>query len=151
MNDVVALIRKIAEQINLLSLNASIEAARAGSAGRGFAVVAGEIKSLATQVATASQTIEADIKEVQATSTDVVNALMAIQHAVEGVQYAVVSTATAVEEQSSVTTTISANMRTASSSVASISDSLGDILRLVEAASSSASDGKQTLNNAMTD
>jgi methyl-accepting chemotaxis protein len=149
MNDVVALIKKIAEQINLLSLNASIEAARAGAAGRGFAVVAGEIKSLANQVTAASQKIEQDISDVQLTSADVVKSLAAILHAVASVQDAIVSTATAVEEQSSVTSMIASNMQNASSSVASVYDSLGDILKLVDAANSSAIEGKETLNTAI--
>ena len=149
MSDVVALIQEIAGQINLLSLNAAIEAARAGSAGRGFAVVAGEIKALADQVASASRKIEQDIGDVQATSAEVVHSLAGIQAAVESVKNAVVSTAIAVEEQSAVTGTISSSMKSASSSVASINESLGGILHLVQEANSSARDGKQTLNNAV--
>ncbi|WP_168166079.1 methyl-accepting chemotaxis protein [Bosea sp. PAMC 26642] len=65
---VVGLIADIAAQTNLLALNATIEAARAGEAGRGFAVVAAEVKSLATQTASATQDIASQIAELAASA-----------------------------------------------------------------------------------
>lgn len=72
---VVNLIKNFAEQTNVLALNASLEAARAGEEGRGFAIVAEEIRELAQQSAKATDDIEKLISSIQRATSEVVTAM----------------------------------------------------------------------------
>ncbi len=89
MTNIIDMITGIADRINLLSLNAAIEAARAGDAGRGFAVVADEISKLADQTTQSikeiNHLIKANESEISSSLSGVENAIQKISYIIEGV------------------------------------------------------------------
>lgn len=103
IGQVVGLISDIAEQTNLLALNATIEAARAGEAGRGFAVVASEVKDLASQTAKATEQITEQITMLQTETTGAAGSIEEIAGTIEQINTITGTVAEAVEQQGSAT------------------------------------------------
>ena len=113
IGDVVNLINDIAEQTNLLALNATIEAARAGEAGKGFAVVASEVKELAMQTGKATEEISDQITAIQAVTRDSVAAICDISRTIEEIDKYAVTVASAIDQQRTATREISDSVQQA--------------------------------------
>ncbi|MEM6712652.1 MAG: cache domain-containing protein [Pseudomonadota bacterium] len=107
IGDVVKLISDIAEQTNLLALNATIEAARAGEAGKGFAVVASEVKTLASQTAKATEEISDQIGSIQNATGETVGAIKDIGDVIESINQTIDVIADATQQQGAATGEIS--------------------------------------------
>lgn len=124
IGEVVALINSIAEQTNLLALNATIEAARAGEAGKGFAVVASEVKQLASQTARATEDISARVAGIQKATDDTVQSIGRIVETIDSIRNISAAIAGAVEEQSVTTQEIAGNTQLAADGSATVTQNI---------------------------
>jgi methyl-accepting chemotaxis protein len=100
---VVGLIGDIAQRTNMLALNASIEAQRAGAAGKSFAVVAGEVKQLANQTAEATREIETRLSAIQSATGETVNSIAGVGETVTRLDAIAGRVAAAAHRQAEVT------------------------------------------------
>jgi len=132
IGEVVGLINDIAEQTNLLALNATIEAARAGEAGKGFAVVASEVKALANQTAGATQEIAGQISQMQAATVSTVDSMRAIGGTIGKIAEITRTINATIEEQGGATREIASVIQSTAGSTREICQSMA---ALTEAAS----------------
>jgi len=127
IGEVVKLITAIAEQTNLLALNATIEAARAGEAGKGFAVVASEVKTLAGQTANATDEIKSQINGMQTATVESVNAIKEIGATIKRISDIAAAVAAAVEQQGASTREIASRVQQAAQGTAEVANNISHV------------------------
>jgi len=143
---IVALIQKVADQTNLLSLNASIEAASAGEAGKGFAVVANEVKDLARETTEATKKIELQISDMQSFTRQSVAAIGQIIELMEGAHAINSAIAKAVEDQTHTSAKVFEATSDSTRMIADVTGNIGEASNMAAEVAGKASDLKRGIS-----
>jgi methyl-accepting chemotaxis protein len=130
VSQAIALIEQVARQTKMLSINALIEAARAGSAGKGFAVVAGEVRTLANQTAAATQTIGEKIGQLNGMVTQSVDSLHALVSTSENVAVSNQAIAEAVIVQEGLSARLQVSSKSMNAAVYTLSKEIREAAQL---------------------
>jgi len=127
IDDSVTSINDIAERTNILAINASIEAARAGTVGRGFAVVATEVRNLASQTVGATEAISSQIQALKESARTSLGAVEGIVEVIRSIDKTTASIASAVEEQGVVTQEIAREAQVAADQSIAVTDTISQV------------------------
>jgi len=146
IGEVTKMITDIAEQTNLLALNATIEAARAGEAGKGFAVVASEVKSLASQTAKATEDISGQISEIQKGVDSIIPTVDAVAKTIHELDEITASVASTADQQASATNDISRNVTEAAKGTDEVSQHVVGLEQVAQSTSAASAQVLQSAN-----